>query len=112
MTVVRYALVVLIAVVGSFVIHEFAHWLMGEFLGNDMVMTLNTGYPRAGKYLENWHYDVVSAVGPITTLVQAVVFFLLIRKGGNRLFYPFMFTPFYLELLSGIVNFSKPNDLG
>lgn len=112
MAVVRYALIVLVAVVVSFVVHEFSHWLTGELLGNDMVMTLNTCYPKAQKYLEESHYTVVSATGPIVTLLQAILVFILIKRSGNRNLYPWLFTPFYIELLSGIMNFINPNDLG
>jgi FtsH-binding integral membrane protein len=85
---------------------------MGELLGYEMRMTLNTGYPVAGKYDQDWHYAVISAVGPLITLLQAIIFFFLIKKYSNRNLYPFLFTPFYLELLSGIVGYRNPNDLG
>jgi FtsH-binding integral membrane protein len=85
---------------------------MGEFLGYEMRMTLNTGYPVAGKYDQAWHYAVISAVGPLITLLQAIIFFFLIKKYSNRNFYPFLFTTFYLVLLSGIVGYRNPNDLG
>jgi hypothetical protein len=102
----------LLAVVFSFMIHEFAHWVMGECLGNKMRMTLNTGYPVALKYNKDWHFAVVSSVGPLVTLLQAIIFYLLIRRYSNRNLYPFLFTCFYLELLSGILTFRNPNDLG
>lgn len=102
----------LLAVVFTFLIHEFAHWTMGEFLGYEMRMTLNTGYPVGGKYDQAWHYTVISAVGPLITLLQAIIFYLLIKKYSNRNLYPFLFTTFYIILLSGIVGYRNPNDLG
>jgi hypothetical protein len=108
----KFILYTVLAVVVTFVVHEFTHWTMGEILGNEMRMTLNTGYPIAGKYNQDWHYPVVSAVGPLITLVQAITVFFLIKQYSNRNFYPFLFTCFYLELLSGIMTFRKPNDLG
>jgi FtsH-binding integral membrane protein len=102
----------LLAVVFTFLIHEFGHWTMGEFLGYEMRMTLNTGYPIAGKYDQAWHYAVISAVGPLITLLQAIIFYYLIKKYSNRNLYPFLFTTFYLVLLSGIVGYRNPNDLG
>ena len=33
---------------------------MGEFLGYEMRMTLNTAYPIKGKYDKNWHFAVIS----------------------------------------------------
>jgi len=107
----KFVLYTLLAVVFSFLVHEFAHWTMGEFLGNEMRMTLNTGYPIAGKYEKDWHYPVVSSVGPLTTLLQAVVFYFLIKKYSNKILFPFLLTCFFLELFSGLLTFRNPNDL-
>ncbi len=108
----KFILYSLLAVVFTFVVHEFAHWIMGEFLGYEMRMTLNTVYPIAGEYNKDWHYAAISSVGPLITLFQAIFFYLLIKQYSNKHLYPFLFTCFYLELLSGIMNFRNPNDLG
>ena len=109
---VKYVILCLTAVVFSFLIHEFSHWAFGEFLGNDMVMTLNFAYPKAGTFLLDWHHHAISAIGPLITMLQSVVFFLLIKRYANQKLFPFLFTPFYLEVLSGIMNYRNPNDLG
>lgn len=107
-----YSAITLFATVFSFMVHEFAHWTTGEALGYQMRMTLNTAYPISGTYLQDWHYTLISAAGPVITLTLSFCFFLLIRKYHNRFLYPFLFSSFYLELLSGIMNFRNPNDLG
>jgi hypothetical protein len=88
------------------------HWTVGEMLGYKMGMSLNKAYPLSGAYREQWHYTLDSAVGPAITLIQTICFFLLIRKYHNRLLFPFLFGSFYLELLSGIMNYRHANDLG
>jgi hypothetical protein len=108
----KFVIYSLIAVVFSIMIHEFAHWTMGEFLGNKMRLTLNSGYPIAGKYIEDWHHVAISSVGPLITLIQAIVFYFIIKRYSNRNLYPFLFACFYLEVLSGIMTFRNPNDLG
>lgn len=108
----KFILYSLVAVISTILLHEFTHWIVGEFLGNDMRMTLNSGYPIAGKYKEDWHYPLISAMGPLITLLQAIVFFFLIKRSANKHLYPFLFTCFYMELLSGILTFRRPNDLG
>lgn len=108
----RYVLFSLLAVVTTFILHEFSHWTTGEWLGYEMVMTLNQVYPKTGGYSADWHYTLISATGPLTTLFQGLVSFWLIRKFGNKDLYPFLFTCFYIELLSGIINLINPNDLG
>jgi hypothetical protein len=108
----KYILYSLLAVVATFLVHELSHWTIGEFLGYEMRMTLNIVYPIAGKYDKDWHYAFISFVGPLVTLIQAIIFYRLIKEYSNNNLYPFLFTCFYLELLSGIMNFRNPNDLG
>ncbi|RYZ51829.1 MAG: hypothetical protein EOP49_10870 [Sphingobacteriales bacterium] len=108
----HYVLVTLLAVIVSFLLHEFLHWLTGQALGYHMVMTLNKAYPGSLSYTQGWHYPFISAVGPLVTLVQALTVFLLLQKTSNKYLYPFLFAAFYLELLSGVMNIRHPNDLG
>lgn len=100
------------AVVFSFISHEYAHWLTGEILGYDMVMTLNKCYPKASKWDTLNHFMTVSAVGPIITLITSILIFLIIRFKGNKYWFALLFACFYLELLSGVMNYRNPNDLG
>ena len=108
----RLILYSLLAVVFTFLVHEFSLWLMGEFLGYEMRMALNTAWPAKMKYDQDWHYIAISAIGPLITFLQAVIFFFLIKRYSNRDFYPFLFTAFYLMLLSGVLGYRNPNDLG
>ncbi|MEI9809245.1 MAG: hypothetical protein WDO16_16040 [Bacteroidota bacterium] len=59
----KYVLVTCIAVVLSWVLHEFAHWVAGTLLGYEMGMTFNKAFPANG-YTTDWHYQVISAAGP------------------------------------------------
>ena len=108
----RYVAYTFIAVVFSFLLHEFTHWSMGELLGYDMEMTLNVTSPKIGAFSQDWQYTLVSAVGPFITLLQSFVFFLWIKKSSQKNLYPFLFSSFYLDLLSGIMNYRHPNDMG
>ena len=31
--------------------HELGHWIIGEILGNDMVLSLNGVRPKSGQYI-------------------------------------------------------------
>jgi len=108
----KYVVFTCVAVVITFVLHEFAHWDTGQFLGYDMIMTLNTVSPAKGSYDTDWHYTLISFMGPITTLIQAFMVFLLIRYNHNKNFYPLLFVCFYIEVLAGVMNLINPNDLG
>jgi hypothetical protein len=108
----RYIVMVLLGVLFTWEFHEFFHWLTGELLGNPMAMTLNTAYPVSGSYLKSWHEHVVSAAGPVATLLEALVVFLWIKRNNNFLLFPILFTCFYSRLMAGVMNFINPNDEG
>jgi hypothetical protein len=102
----------LVAVVFSFITHEYGHWLAGEILGYDMVMTLNMGYPKGSRWNTTEDYMIVSAIGPTITLITSVVIYFLIRAMGSKYWFTLLFSCFYLELLSGVLNYRHANDLG
>jgi hypothetical protein len=108
----KYILVALMAVLITWVIHELAHWCTGELLGNQMVMTLNTAYPKAGKYSEEWHSTIISAAGPAITLIQALGFYFLLKRSSSNLLFPFLLTCLYMRSLAGVMNFINLNDEG
>ena len=106
-----YSLVCLIAVLFTWMIHEFFHWAMSESLGYDAVMTLNTVYLKSGGYQSQSHANLVSAAGPLITILQAlIVFFYLRKKGWNNYLYPFLFTAFYTRFMAMGMSFLNLND--
>ena len=107
-----YAVTVAVAVFFTFAIHEGAHWLAGELLGNDMKMTLNSAYPSSGAYLEPWHWNWISAAGPLITLLQAIAVFLLMRTRSAAALYPFLLTPAVMRVMAMCMNVIKPQDEG
>ena len=70
--------------------HECTHWVMGELLGYEMIMTLNIAYPAKLSYDKDWHYTLISAVGPLITLLQALIIYLIIKRTSRRNLYPFL----------------------
>ena len=79
----NYVLLAILAVVLSWVLHEFAHWSVGTFLGNEMAMTLNTSYPTSGQFVQETDANIVSIAGPILTILQAIIFFFMLRNNGS-----------------------------
>lgn len=106
----RYVGVFAIAAFFSWTLHEFVHWTVGEYLGYKMAMTLNTCYPLSGHFSQDWHYQVVSAGGPIFTLCEAILIFILMKQRKRVLLYPFIFTCFYMRLFATVISLRKPND--
>ncbi|MEM7353538.1 MAG: hypothetical protein AAF657_22260 [Acidobacteriota bacterium] len=96
----------------TWLIHELAHWATGTLLGYRMYMTLNSAGLAAGEYEIAWHGLAVSSAGPVITLLQAGVVFLILRKTPIAALYPFLFVPFYMRLLAGALNLIHLNDEG
>lgn len=107
------ALWMLVAVSFTWFSHEFAHWLTGELMTYKMIMTLNGTYPASRKYDDDFHAFIISAAGPIVTIIQALIVFVIFNlKGWFKYLYPFLFIPFYMRLLAGLMNFINLNDEG
>ena len=78
-----------------------------------MKMTLNTaGVVDGGDYAAEWHGLLVTAAGPLITLLQAGVVFMMLRRSSNAILYPFLFVPFYMRLMAGVMNLMSLNDEG
>src|SRR5688572_305999 len=73
----QYVLAAALAVFITSLLHELAHWVTGELLGNRMGMNLNAAYPVNGDYLQPWHAHIVTVAGPLFTVFQGFVVYLL-----------------------------------
>ncbi len=106
----KYVAICAIAVFFSWTLHELAHWTVGEYLGYKMGMTLNATYPLSGQYSQDWHYQLISISGPIFTLCEALLIFILMTERKRIFLYPFIFTCFYMRLFATIISFRHAND--
>jgi hypothetical protein len=106
-----FVLVLAAAAVSTALLHELGHWLAGTWLGNEMVMSLNAARPVAG-YGADWHAWVVTAAGPAVTLLQAVLVWLLSRRGGPPWLFAFLLTPLVYRTMAMAMNALNPNDEG
>ena len=106
----KYILITAVAVAASWVLHELAHWTAGTLLGYEMGMTLNNAFLVSGKFSSDWHYQLVSAAGPVFTLLEAVVVFFIMRRKKIVSLYPFLFTCFYMRLFAAVITIRNPND--
>ena len=109
----KYFLGISVAVIFTWIIHEFAHWLTSELLGYETVMRINGTSPANGEMVNDWHKVYISASGPIITVSQGLIAFVILKgRVWNKYFYPFLFTAFYMRLLAGFMNFINLNDEG
>ena len=108
-----YILAVTVAVIFTWIIHEFAHWLISELLGYETIMRLNSTSPANGENVSDWHKIFISAAGPIVTILQGLIAYIILKnRTWNKYIYPFLFTAFYMRFLAGLMNSVNPNDEG
>lgn len=101
------------AVIFTWCIHEFAHWGTYKLFGFDAFMSFNKAGVRGSELPNTTQQLLGTAAGPLITILQAMIAYLiLMRKGWNKYLYPFVFIPFYMRLLAGIMNVISPNDEG
>lgn len=108
-----YVLAIVVAVIFSWIIHEFAHWSTSELLGYETIMGINGTSPVHGQKVTGWHKVFISASGSIVTMLQALIAFIVLNtQNWNKHLYPFLFTAFYMRVLAGTMNFVNLNDEG
>ncbi|MEM7571783.1 MAG: hypothetical protein AAF433_02730 [Bacteroidota bacterium] len=109
----KYVLTVAAIVVATWLVHEFAHWLMSEALGYDAIMSFNKVWSVSGQSPTTTHALLIAAAGPIITLLQAITAFYFLRSGSwNKYWYAALFTACYMRLVAGAMNIINLNDEG
>jgi len=108
----KYFSIVILATFLTFFFHEFFHWVAYELLGYEAGFTLNTSSLKDEVTLTNVEKIITSGAGPLFTIVQALVFFVILKKYNNKLLYPFLFIPFIMRLGATWANQFNPNDEG
>jgi hypothetical protein len=98
----------LVVGVGTFLLHEFAHWLTGTALGYDMVATPNHVWPTTPMLA--WEQLLLSASGPVVTIAQAIVGFLLVGQRRSLFGFALLYMAFFMRLVAAGVSVFNPND--
>jgi hypothetical protein len=101
-------LILFLVGLGTFIVHEFAHWLAGSALGHDMIASPNRVWatnpmPVADQVL-------VAAAGPLVTIVQGIIGFRLVRRRQSHLGFALIYMAFFMRLLATVMSFFNPND--
>lgn len=103
--------VALAAALVTALLHELGHWAAGTLLGNEMTLSLNAARV-VGEYRAGWHEHLVSAAGPLVTIIQAGIFYALITKNARSTLMPFLLTAFVYRAMAAGMNVVNPNDEG
>jgi len=96
----RFFLLFIPVAYGSYLFHEFGHWIVGEILGNDMVYSLNYVWPKDGAYVHPGHNLYVSMGGPAFSILQSMIALLIIEICKATYAYPFAFFPWFNRFFS------------
>lgn len=94
--------------IGTFFVHEFAHWITGVALGHDMVATPNHVWSR--NPINIWDQAIITATGPLVTIVQGILGFWLVRRRRFQFGFALLYMAFFMRLLATGVSLFNPND--
>lgn len=94
--------------VGSFLVHESAHWIAGVALGHDMVASPNHVSPRGPVPVDV--RGLIAAAGPLITIAQGVLGFWLVRRRHSQPGFALLYMAVFMRALAAAVSLSNPND--
>ncbi len=84
----------------TYIFHEFGHWSVGEFLGNDMTLSLNNSAPQSGYFINDSHALWSAIGGPAFTILQAAIFYIFTRKTKSVYAYSLVFFAVFSRFFS------------
>ncbi|MFT3844209.1 MAG: hypothetical protein QM725_04090 [Lacibacter sp.] len=85
---------------GSYLFHEFGHWISGELSGNKMTMGLNNAAPQSGMFLKESHALWSAIGGPAFTIFQALLFLIVTWATKSVYAYSVVFFAAFLRFFS------------
>jgi len=89
-------------------VHEAGHWLMGAALRMELRFGLN-----GVKYLSpttDWQRALADASGPLVTIVQGIVAYLIVRRSGSLKAFAFLYAAAFMRLVAGLISVVFAND--
>ena len=84
----------------TYLFHESGHWLVGELLGNKMIFSLNNAAPFSGNYIHKTDSLYVLMGGPTFTILQAIIFLIIIEKPQSVYAYTAVFFAGFIRFFS------------
>ena len=106
----KYILATIVAVLFTWIVHEFCHWIAGRCLGYQMAMTLNSAYPTSnGGFRHDWEYQVSGSAGPIFTIIEAIAIYSFMQHKRVVLLYSALFICFLSRFGATMLSFKVNN---
>ncbi|NMH88694.1 hypothetical protein [Flavivirga algicola] len=95
----------------TYLFHEFGHWVVGEILGNDMTLSLNSSNARTGVLIKEAHNLYISIGGPAFTILQALIFLLITKHKKSVYTYSVTFFAVFSRFFSIVLGgFSQQDE--
>jgi hypothetical protein len=105
----RFYVLLAVAVPLTALAHELAHAAAGEALGHAMTMSLNNARPASGA-LPPAHAVLVTAAGPLVTVLQGAAACALVLRTGALAWYAPLFAAAFMRFAAMVVSVVHPND--
>lgn len=93
---------------GTFFVHELAHWIAGVALGYEMLATPNHVWSKSP--IGTLDGALISSAGPLITIAQALVGFLLVAKRGSKIGFALLYMAFFMRAVAAGISIFNPND--
>jgi len=92
----------------TFALHEGGHWLAAALLGHEAYFGLNSAGARGAVSAAD--HALISAAGPVITLIQALVALWLVQARASAAAWVFLFWAAFMRLMATAVSLFNPND--
>ncbi len=103
-----YAGLLALVILGTFVIHEGAHWGAGTILGHQMSYGLNGSVPSAATSAGD--HALISIAGPLVTILQALIALYLVRTRRSLAAFAVLYAAAFMRVVAQGLSFILPND--
>ena len=94
----------------GFILHEGAHWLMGEALGHDMMMSLNRAWAVGESNPTEMDAMLIALAGPVLSIGIAIIGYLMVVRYTSVLGYALLLSVFAMRTLAFGMSYFNPND--
>ena len=92
----------------TFALHEGGHWLAAILLGQEAYFGLNSAGARDAVSAAD--HAIISAAGPVVTVVQALIALALVQARGSAAAWVFLFWAAFMRFMATVISLFNPND--
>ena len=92
----------------TFALHEGGHWLAAVLLGHEAYFGLNSAGARGA--VSAVDQMIISAAGPVVTIIQALVALWLVQARASTAAWVFLFWAAFMRFMATVISLFNPND--